>query len=132
MDQLKTRFNEAPRKKRLLEEEINGLHRHLLYLKDQILLHPRCDDKVIRIYLARMVKQATKHGLISAVSTEEEVARSGSPPETRAPTCLDVKQERLDLFNPRPCGMCGVDKPIIDPTIFQPAGIICANEISIS
>jgi hypothetical protein len=34
---------------RLLEEEIKGLHRDLLYLKDQILLHSRCDDEAIRI-----------------------------------------------------------------------------------
>lgn len=69
MDQLKTRFNDASRKKRFLEEEIKGL-------KDQVLLHSRCDDEAIRIYISRMVKQVTKHGLMSTVSTEEDVAGS--------------------------------------------------------
>lgn len=67
------------------EEEIKDLHSNLLYLKDQILMHSQCDDGAIHFfYLGHMVKQATEHGSMSSVSTKEEVARSDSPPETRA------------------------------------------------
>ncbi|PGH06951.1 hypothetical protein AJ80_08083 [Polytolypa hystricis UAMH7299] len=82
-DQLKTRFNEVSRKKELLEEEAKRLHSELLDLKDQILMHSRCDDKAIHIYLGCMVKQATKHGSMSSISIQEEVARSESLPKNK-------------------------------------------------
>ncbi|KAL4993202.1 hypothetical protein BDV10DRAFT_30172 [Aspergillus recurvatus] len=132
-DQLKMRFNEVSRKKRLLEEEIKDLHRELLYLKDEILMHSRCDDEAIRIYLGRMVKQATKHGSIRSVSTEEETARSESPSETRAQSCQDVEQGFRGLSSPGPGGMsCGVDMSIIDPIMYQPAGNIFDYGFSVS
>ncbi|KAL4993109.1 hypothetical protein BDV10DRAFT_33210 [Aspergillus recurvatus] len=132
-DQLKTRFNEVSRKKRLLEEEIKDLHRELLYLKDEILMHSRCDDEAIRIYLGRMVKQATKHGSISSVSTENEAASSESPSETRAQSCQDAEPGLRGLSSPGPGGMsCDVDMSIIDPIMYQPAGNIFDYKFSVS
>ncbi|KAJ0415921.1 hypothetical protein BJY00DRAFT_250533 [Aspergillus carlsbadensis] len=142
-DQLKTRFNEASRKKRFLEEEIKGLHSDLLFLKDQILMHSRCDDEAIHVYLGRMVKQATKHGSMSSALTEEDMARSMSPPETEMHG--RPEQPVLDMASPgsgpapgpvpgqAPGGMpCGVEKPLIDPMMYQPAGNIFDYQISIS
>jgi hypothetical protein len=88
-------------------------------LKDQILMHSRCDDKAIHIYLGRMVKQMTKHGSMSSISIKEEVVRSESPPKPSAQSCQDNKQGLLSLFSPCPGGMpCGVEKPIIDPMMY--------------
>jgi hypothetical protein len=140
-DQLKTRFNEASRKKRLLEEEIKELHSALLFLKDQILMHSRCDDDAIHVYLGRMVKEATKHGSISSGSAEEDMAQSLSPPETEVQS--RPEQPAFDMTSPdlgpgpgpgqAPGGMsCGVDKPLIDPMMYQPAGSIFDYQISIS
>ncbi|KAL6230501.1 hypothetical protein BDW75DRAFT_222478 [Aspergillus navahoensis] len=67
-DQLRTRFQEVSRRKSTLEIEIKELHSQLLSLKDQILMHSRCDDEAIHLYLGRMVKQATKHDSISSAS----------------------------------------------------------------
>ncbi|KAL3440225.1 hypothetical protein BJX65DRAFT_35889 [Aspergillus insuetus] len=133
IDQLKTRFNKVSRKKQLLEEEIKRLHSDLLYLKDQILMHSQCDDEAIHSYLGRMVKEATKHGSMRSVSIEEEIPRSESPPGTKAHFCQDTEQGLLGLFSPGPDGTsCGVEKPIIDPMIYQLAGSIFDNELSIS
>lgn len=60
-DQLRVRFQEVSRRRSSLDGEIKSLHRQLLSLKDQILLHSRCEDEAIRLYLSRMVKQATKY-----------------------------------------------------------------------
>ncbi|KAL4993576.1 hypothetical protein BDV10DRAFT_178836 [Aspergillus recurvatus] len=129
-DQLKTRFDEVSRKKRLLEEEIKGLHRDLLYLKDQILMHSRCDDRPIHIYLGRMVKQVSKHESMSSASTGEVAARSESPPDIWAQSCQDAEQGVRGLSSPGPGGMsCGVDKPIIDPIMYRPAEDIFDYEI---
>ncbi|KAL4748773.1 hypothetical protein BDW72DRAFT_147156 [Aspergillus terricola var. indicus] len=68
-DQLRTRFQEVSRRKSTLEIEIKELHSQLLSLKDQILMHSRCDDEAIHLYLGRMVKQATKHDSISSTSS---------------------------------------------------------------
>ncbi|KAL4756504.1 bZIP transcription factor [Aspergillus foveolatus] len=68
-DQLRTRFQEVSRRKSTLEIEIKELHSQLLSLKDQILMHSRCDDEAIHLYLGRMVKQATKHDSISSASS---------------------------------------------------------------
>ncbi|KAL3466881.1 hypothetical protein BJX64DRAFT_284032 [Aspergillus heterothallicus] len=136
-DQLKTRFNEASRKKRFLEEEIKGLHSDLLFLKDQILMHSRCDDEAIHVYLGHMVKQATKHGSTSSVSTDEDLLRSASPPETEMET--RTAQTVLQMPSPGPGpgpgpgGMsCSVEKPLLDPMMYQPAGNIFDYQISIS
>ncbi|KAL4794858.1 hypothetical protein BDV19DRAFT_180422 [Aspergillus venezuelensis] len=67
-DNLRSRFQEASRRKSGLEIEIKDLHSQLLSLKDQILMHSRCDDDAIRVYLGRMVKQATKTDSLSSVS----------------------------------------------------------------
>ncbi|KAL4999890.1 hypothetical protein BDV10DRAFT_183763 [Aspergillus recurvatus] len=137
-DQLKTWFNEVSRKKHLLGEEIKDLHRDLLYLKDQILMHSRCDDEAIHIYLGQMVKQAakhgaTKHGSISPIPTIEEAAKSKSPPETRAQSCQDAVQVVRGLSSPGPGGMSrGVDMSIIDSMMYQPAGNIFDYEFSVS
>ncbi|KAL5050965.1 hypothetical protein BDW71DRAFT_80937 [Aspergillus fruticulosus] len=68
-DQLRTRFQEVSRRKSTLEIEIKELHSQLLSLKDQILMHSRCDDEAIHLYLGRMVKQATKLDSISSASS---------------------------------------------------------------
>ncbi|KAL4900094.1 hypothetical protein BDW74DRAFT_103551 [Aspergillus multicolor] len=70
-DQLRSRFQEASRRKSGLEIEIKELHSQLLSLKDQILMHSRCDDEAIHMYLGRMVKQATRNESISSVSSGE-------------------------------------------------------------
>ncbi|KAL2819964.1 hypothetical protein BJX63DRAFT_333296 [Aspergillus granulosus] len=131
-DQLKTRFHEASRQKRCLEEEIKGLHSDLLFLKDQILMHSRCDDEAIHVYLGHMVKQATKHGSISSVSTEDDIVPSASSPETEMQPFPE--QTVPDMFSPGPGpGMsCNVEKPLIDPMIYHPAGNIFDYQISIS
>ncbi|KAL4962448.1 bZIP transcription factor [Aspergillus stella-maris] len=67
-DSLRSRFQEASRRKSGLEIEIKDLHSQLLSLKDQILMHSRCDDDAIRVYLGRMVKQATRTDSLSSVS----------------------------------------------------------------
>jgi hypothetical protein len=87
-EQLKTRFSEILRRKQLLEEEAKRLHSELLDLKDQILMHSRCDDKSIHTYLGRMVKQMT-HGSMTSIFIKEEIARSESPPKPSAQSCQD-------------------------------------------
>lgn len=69
-DQLQVRFQEVSRRRSSLDSEIKSLHSQLLSLKDQILLHSRCEDEAIRLYLSRMVKQATKHESISSTTDE--------------------------------------------------------------
>jgi hypothetical protein len=131
-DQLKARFNKVSRQKQLLEEEIKRLHSDLLYLKDQILMHSQCDDEAIHNYLGWMVKEETRRGSVSSVSMEEEVPESESPPGTNAQPCQDIEQGLLGLFSPEPDGtLCGVEKPIIDPVIYQLAESIFNNELSI-
>ncbi|KAL3495008.1 hypothetical protein BJX62DRAFT_233659 [Aspergillus germanicus] len=132
-DQLKAQFNKVSRQKQLLEEEVKRLHSDLLYLKDQILMHSQCDDEAIHSYLGRMVEEATKRGSLSSVSMEEEVPQSESPPGTNAQPCQDTEQGLLGIFSPEPDGMlCGVEKPIIDPEIYQLVGSIFDNELSVS
>lgn len=68
-DLLRTRFEEASRRKSGLEDEIKDLHGQLLSLKDQILLHSRCDDEAIHTYLGQMVKHASKNDSVSSASS---------------------------------------------------------------
>ncbi|KAL4939680.1 hypothetical protein BDV06DRAFT_224794 [Aspergillus oleicola] len=68
-ENLRSRFQEASRRKSGLEIEIKDLHSQLLSLKDQILMHSRCDDEAIRVYLGRMVKQATRTDSLSSVES---------------------------------------------------------------
>lgn len=58
-DQLQNRFQEVSRRRSSLDSEVKTLHSQLLFLKDQMLMHSRCEDEAIHLYLSRMVKQAT-------------------------------------------------------------------------
>ncbi|KAL4995327.1 hypothetical protein BDV10DRAFT_134201 [Aspergillus recurvatus] len=80
-DQLRTRFQEVSRRKSTLEIEIKELHSQLLSLKDQILMHSRCDDEAIHLYLGRMVKQATKYDSISSASSGTSASSRGKDDE---------------------------------------------------
>ncbi|KAL4993568.1 hypothetical protein BDV10DRAFT_22577 [Aspergillus recurvatus] len=82
-DQLRKQFEEASQRKSGLEVEIKELRTQLLSLKDQILLHSRCDDEAIHLYLGRVVKQVTRHDSVSSASTnkpdeERKRSRAGS------------------------------------------------------
>ncbi|KAL4869596.1 hypothetical protein BDV12DRAFT_167660 [Aspergillus spectabilis] len=68
-DQLEIQFQEISRRRSGLEDDIRALHSQLLSLKDQILMHSRCDDDAIHRYLGRMVKQARKHDSVSSALT---------------------------------------------------------------
>lgn len=70
-DQLRSRLQEVSRRRSGLEDEIKTLRSQLLSLKDQILMHSRCEDKTIHLYLGRMVEKATKHDSTSSASTGE-------------------------------------------------------------
>lgn len=61
IDQLQKRFQEVSHRRSALEEEVKQFRSQLLSLKDQVLMHSRCDDKAINLYVSRMVKQATQH-----------------------------------------------------------------------
>ncbi|KAL2836468.1 hypothetical protein BJY01DRAFT_222001 [Aspergillus pseudoustus] len=102
-------------------------------------MHSRCDDQAIHVYLGQMVKQATKHGSTSSASSEESVARSASPPEPEMKMEMEMQSQPeqgvLDIGSPGrvPGGMpCSVEKPLIDPMMYQPAGNIFDYQISIS
>lgn len=66
-DQLQNQFQKVSRRRSGLEDEIKSLRSQLLSLKDQMLMHSRCDDNAIHLYLGRMVKQARKHDSISII-----------------------------------------------------------------
>ncbi|OJI99572.1 hypothetical protein ASPVEDRAFT_38982 [Aspergillus versicolor CBS 583.65] len=70
--ELQSRFQTVNHKRSSLANEIKTLHRQLLSLKDQILLHSRCEDEAIHLYLSGMVKQATKRDSISHLGTHDK------------------------------------------------------------
>ncbi|KAI9370182.1 hypothetical protein BJX61DRAFT_535849 [Aspergillus egyptiacus] len=127
-DQLKNRFQEVSRRKRLLEEEIKSLHSNLLYLKDQILMHSRCDDEAIHLYLSRMLKQATEHESISSAGGgEDDLRASGSI----SPTTIQPPQ--LPPWAEETAGLpCSVENPMMSQMMdSHPAGNIFDYQISI-
>ncbi|KAL4923618.1 bZIP transcription factor [Aspergillus undulatus] len=81
--ELQSRFQEVSHKRSSLDNEIKTLHRQLLSLKDQILLHSRCEDEAIHLYLSGMVKQATKRDSISSTADELDV---GDPRNSASPS----------------------------------------------
>ncbi|KAL4914805.1 hypothetical protein BDW62DRAFT_213224 [Aspergillus aurantiobrunneus] len=98
-DQLQNQFQEVSRRKSRLEIEVKDLNRQLLAPKDQILMHSRCNDETIRIYLERIVKQATRHHSFSYASTGE----------------TSDEDDRCDGRPPRERGLLsGVEKPIMN------------------
>lgn len=125
-DQLRNRFQEVSRRRSGLEDEIKTLHSQLLSLKDQILMHSRCEDDAIHIYLGRMVKQATKHDSVSSASTGEpgdEDARShgqesvGSMSPPQGFHSHHVHQIPMSMGDTR--GLpCGVEKPMMHQQMF--------------
>ncbi|KAL2871636.1 bZIP transcription factor [Aspergillus lucknowensis] len=142
-DQLKTRCQEASRKKRLLEEEIKGLHSDLLFLKDQILMHSRCDDEAIHVYLGRMVRQATRHESSSTASGEvgERVPPPSSPEQEtgrqdrtqQVVMGLSSSQQHPAMGMDGPASLpCNAEQPLIDPMMYQHAGNIFDYQIRIS
>lgn len=60
INQLQKQFEEVSHQRSALEEKVKQLRSQLLSLKDQVFMHSRCDDKVINLYVSRMVKQATQ------------------------------------------------------------------------
>ncbi|KAL4875401.1 hypothetical protein BJY04DRAFT_211338 [Aspergillus karnatakaensis] len=135
-DLLRNRFQEVSRRRSDLEDEIKDLHSKLLFLKDQILMHSRCDDDAINLYLGRMVKQATKHESISSVSSgdaDDESARnrhgsdSVTPPDDELPEIQGPDQTQsttdpriLDLSSPEQMHM----------RLDEPNGLPCTTEKS--
>ena len=126
-DQLRNRFQEVSRRRSGLEDEIKTLHSQLLSLKDQILMHSRCEDEAIHIYLGRMVKQATKHDSISSASTGESIdgdARSHrqesvgsmSPPQGFHSHASQTPMSVGDTTRGLPCG---VEKPMMHHQMFS-------------
>ncbi|KAL4805667.1 hypothetical protein BDV18DRAFT_11890 [Aspergillus unguis] len=128
-DQLRTRFQEASRRKSDLEDEIKGLHSQLLSLKDQILTHSRCDDEAIHSYLGHMVKRATKSDSISSASTAStnetdedrgharQNSGSISPLQSHAhpkPTQPNLDKQVPVRVSETPGLPCGVEKPMMD------------------
>lgn len=69
--ELQSRFQTVNHKRSSLANEIKTLHRQLLSLKDQILLHSRCEDEAIHLYLSGMIKQATKRDSISSTAESD-------------------------------------------------------------
>ncbi|KAL2807775.1 hypothetical protein BJX63DRAFT_425134 [Aspergillus granulosus] len=70
-DQLQNQFQEVSRRKSRLEDEVKDLKSQLLSLKDQILMHSRCNDEAIYIYLGRIVEQVTRYNSFSCALTDE-------------------------------------------------------------
>ncbi|KAL4924611.1 bZIP transcription factor [Aspergillus undulatus] len=158
-DQLRSRFQEASRRKSGLEVEIKELHSQLLSLKDQILMHSRCDDEAIRMHLGRMVKQAARHDSASSASIllasnseiNEISARRHSRDQVQAGSTSPAQEDAADL-RPRgqnsepdmtnsqqfPVSMdnaslpCGVEKPMLDPMFSQPQGNIFDLQMSVN
>ncbi|KAL4913096.1 hypothetical protein BDW62DRAFT_220903 [Aspergillus aurantiobrunneus] len=152
-DQLRNRFQEASRRKSSLETEIKDLHSQLLSLKDQILLHSRCDDEAIHMYLGRMVKQTTKRDSISCISSggvdhenshaHEQGAGSLSPPHdsvglhghahshAHPDMALSPQQVPMRMGGAGPLP-CGVEKPMMNQMYTQASdGNIFDLQISI-
>ncbi|KAL5333302.1 hypothetical protein BJX70DRAFT_70314 [Aspergillus crustosus] len=156
-DLLRDRFQQVSRRRGDLEVEIKDLHSKLLFLKDQVLMHSRCDDEAINLYLGRMVKQATKHESISSASSgdaDDESPRNQirttdpvTPPDDELPTLrghgnsdshtdphiLDLSspeqlQVRMDELNGLPCGS---GKPMMDQMLSDGAHNIFDYQISI-
>ncbi|KAL4785967.1 hypothetical protein BJX76DRAFT_322678 [Aspergillus varians] len=157
-DLLRTRFQDVSRRRYGLEEEIKALHSQLLSLKDQILMHSRCDDEAIHRYLGRMVKQATQHDSVSSASTAEpddpEVRYYGTgsgsispgqdamagfhghPQHHHAPNPSEldlVRQRHMQMRMGEATGLpCGVEKPMMNQMFTQaPNGNIFDLQISI-
>ncbi|OJJ05019.1 hypothetical protein ASPVEDRAFT_86384 [Aspergillus versicolor CBS 583.65] len=139
--QLRNRFQEVSRRRSSLEDEIKALHSQLLSLKDQILMHSRCEDEAIHIYLGRMVKQATKHDSVSSASTGEpgdedarshgqDSAGSMSPPQGFHSHASQIPMSMGDTR-----GLpCGVEKPMMHHQMFsqRPDANIFDFQMSIS
>ncbi|RDW72695.1 bZIP transcription factor [Aspergillus mulundensis] len=157
-DQLRTRFQEASRRKSGLEIEIKELHSQLLSLKDQILMHSRCDDEAIHMYLGRMVKQATKYDSFSSASSGEPDCddRDRKLERRHASDSISPRQAAVSLQHPHPHGRpnqfesdisngqqfpmrmgdgglpCGVEKPMMNQMFNQHDQNIFDLQISIS
>ncbi|KAL4974622.1 hypothetical protein BDW66DRAFT_81232 [Aspergillus desertorum] len=158
-DQLRTRFQEVSRRKSTLEIEIKELHSQLLSLKDQILMHSRCDDEAIHLYLGRMVKQATKHDSISSASSgtsafsrETDDGGDRMLDHRRGSECISPRQTVASLQtqehphphphpHPHEGSMwmggeselpCGVEKPMVNQMFPQHDTNIFDSQISIS
>ncbi|KAJ0419241.1 hypothetical protein BJY00DRAFT_314298 [Aspergillus carlsbadensis] len=71
-NQLQNQFQDVSRRKSRLEIEVKDLNRQLLSLKDQILMHSRCNDEAIHTYLGRIVKQAARHDFSHALTGEAD------------------------------------------------------------
>ncbi|KAL4866700.1 hypothetical protein BDV12DRAFT_131097 [Aspergillus spectabilis] len=156
-DLLRNRFQLVSQRRNELEDEIKNLHSKLLFLKDQILMHSRCDDEAINLYLGRMVKQATKHESISSASSgdaDDEGARyqrhaSGSvtPPDDELPSLQGHEHQQghadphiLDFSSPEqlrmqidePNGLpCGAEKPMMEQMMPHGSHNIFDYQISI-
>ncbi|KAL2827801.1 hypothetical protein BDW59DRAFT_54749 [Aspergillus cavernicola] len=132
-DLLKSRYQDVSRKRRLLEEEIKGLHHNLLFLKDQILMHSQCEDESIRLYLGQMVKQATHHESISSAGDAEDwgQGRDSISPE-RERIAFHPHEMALGMEDPDGAASglpCGAEKPMMNQMIS--AGNIFDYQISI-
>ncbi|KAL4735402.1 hypothetical protein BDV11DRAFT_34606 [Aspergillus similis] len=130
-DQLRTRFQEVSRRKSTLEIEIKELHSQLLSLKDQILMHSRCDDEAIHLYLGRMVKQATKHDSISSTSSgtsassrEQDDEGDRSLSHRHGSECISPRQTVASLYTQGPHHHHNLPH---SRTNFNPAGMDLSN-----
>jgi predicted nucleic acid-binding Zn-ribbon protein len=65
-DQLQIQFQQVSRRRSGLEDDVRALHSQLLSLKDQVLMHSRCDDDAIHRYLGRMAQQARQYDSVSS------------------------------------------------------------------
>ena len=74
--QLQNRFQEVSQRRSSLVSEVKTLRSQLLSLKDQFLMHSRCKDEAIHLYLSRMVNQATTHNSNSSSIGEPEDANA--------------------------------------------------------
>ncbi|CEL07709.1 hypothetical protein ASPCAL10864 [Aspergillus calidoustus] len=71
-NQLQNQFQEVSRRKSRLEIEVKDLNSQLLFLKDQILMHSRCNDEAIHTYLGHIVKQTARHDFSHALTSEAD------------------------------------------------------------
>ncbi|KAL3472292.1 hypothetical protein BJX99DRAFT_9153 [Aspergillus californicus] len=125
-DQLKNRYQDVSRRRKYLEEQIKALHSNLLFLKDQILMHSRCDDSAIHRYLGQMVKHAARNESVSNGDVEDDlVMGSVSPRDTQGMT---IQPHQIPLhMDDAVAGSglpCSIEKPMMDemmppPNIFD-------------
>ncbi|KAL4781042.1 hypothetical protein BJX76DRAFT_350466 [Aspergillus varians] len=126
-NELQKQFQKVSHRRSSLDSEVKTLRSRLLSLKDQILMHSRCNDEAIHLYLSRMINQATTQDSKSSSIGEPDGGdarnhrQDSGYPSSQIPSELELSHSRYIPMNMDDTGdlPCGVDEPMMDHEIIS-------------